>query len=189
MAWKLYENSWHFDGWGHPTRNRLPEGISEFGLISKNSQWHQRDLVKGRWVEISGAIKNGVGILMVLERLLDSVVLIDHFNNISGASTFIAGLNPAKTAISVISYAEMLVGFHSSIIWGYAQEIPKILTPKNILLSKYPMNYNQQRVSLWRYSFMPFWWGWLKNGVRRSGRSGGLSTHNNFSIRTYTLFK
>ena len=47
----------------------------------------------------------------MLERLLDSVILIDHFNNISVASTFIADLNPAKTAISVISYAEMLVGF------------------------------------------------------------------------------
>jgi len=47
----------------------------------------------------------------MLERLFDSVILIDHFNNISVASTFIADLNPAKTAISVISYAEMLVGF------------------------------------------------------------------------------
>ncbi len=47
----------------------------------------------------------------MLERLLDSVILIDHFNDISEASTFIAGLNPGKTAISVISYAEILVGF------------------------------------------------------------------------------
>ncbi len=50
---------------------------------------------------------------MVLNRLLDSVILIDHFNNISAATMFIAGLNPAKTAISVISYAEILVGFDS----------------------------------------------------------------------------
>ncbi len=49
----------------------------------------------------------------MLERLLDSVILIDHFNNISEASTFIAGLDPAKTAISVISYAEILVGFEN----------------------------------------------------------------------------
>ena len=47
----------------------------------------------------------------MLERLLDSVILIDHFNDISEASTFIAGLNPVKTAISVITYAEILVGF------------------------------------------------------------------------------
>jgi predicted nucleic acid-binding protein len=47
----------------------------------------------------------------VLERLLDSVILIDHFNNNHEASTFIGGLDPGKTAISVITYAEILVGF------------------------------------------------------------------------------
>ncbi len=47
----------------------------------------------------------------MLERLLDSVILIDHFNDIAEASTFIAGLDPGKTAISVITYAEILVGF------------------------------------------------------------------------------
>lgn len=47
---------------------------------------------------------------MELDRLLDSVILIDHFNNISVASRFIARLNPVQTAISVISYAEILVG-------------------------------------------------------------------------------
>jgi predicted nucleic acid-binding protein len=52
-----------------------------------------------------------MGVLMQLEQLLDSVILIDHFNNISVASRFIANLNPAQTAISVISYAEILVGF------------------------------------------------------------------------------
>ena len=58
----------------------------------------------------------------MLERLLDSVILIDHFNNISEASTFIAGLDPVKTAISVISYAEILVGFENE-----AVEKPKAL--------------------------------------------------------------
>ncbi len=48
---------------------------------------------------------------MELERLLDSVILIDHFNNISVASRFISSLNPAQTAISVISFTEILVGF------------------------------------------------------------------------------
>jgi len=47
----------------------------------------------------------------MLERLLDSVIIIDHFNGISEASTFISGLDPARTSISVISYAEILVGF------------------------------------------------------------------------------
>jgi predicted nucleic acid-binding protein len=58
----------------------------------------------------------------MLERLLDSVILIDHFNNISEASTFIAGLDPVKTAISVISYAEILVGFENETV-----EKPKAL--------------------------------------------------------------
>jgi predicted nucleic acid-binding protein len=52
-----------------------------------------------------------MGILRMLKRLLDSVILIDHFNNISQATKFIAGLDPACTAISVISLAEILVVF------------------------------------------------------------------------------
>jgi predicted nucleic acid-binding protein len=52
----------------------------------------------------------------MLERLLDSVILIDHFNNISEASTFIANLDPAKTAMSVISYAEILLGFENETV-------------------------------------------------------------------------
>jgi hypothetical protein len=57
-----------------------------------------------------------MGVLIMLERLLDSVILIDHFNNISKASLFIAGLDPGKTAISVISYAEILVGFKNETV-------------------------------------------------------------------------
>ena len=49
--------------------------------------------------------------LTMLERLLDSVILIDHFNDIPKATTFIASLDPGRTAISVITYAEILVGF------------------------------------------------------------------------------
>jgi len=52
----------------------------------------------------------------VLERLLDSVILIDHFNDISKATKFILGLNPEKTSISVISRAEILVGFDENSI-------------------------------------------------------------------------
>ena len=47
----------------------------------------------------------------MLERLLDSVILIDHFNNIGKATDFILSLDPRKTAISVISRAEILAGF------------------------------------------------------------------------------
>jgi predicted nucleic acid-binding protein len=47
---------------------------------------------------------------MILERLLDSVILIDHLNGIEQATRFISGLDPRSTAISVISLAEILVG-------------------------------------------------------------------------------
>lgn len=46
----------------------------------------------------------------MIERLIDSVILIDHLNGIDKATQFILGLYPAKTAISVITRAEILVG-------------------------------------------------------------------------------
>lgn len=46
----------------------------------------------------------------MLERLLDSVILIDHLNSVPPATEFILALDPEKTAISVISYAEILTG-------------------------------------------------------------------------------
>jgi predicted nucleic acid-binding protein len=52
----------------------------------------------------------------MLDRLLDSVILIDHFNDVVDASAFIAALNPGKTAISIITYAEILVGFENDSI-------------------------------------------------------------------------
>ena len=55
-----------------------------------------------------------MGVIILPERLLDSVILIDHFNGISQASAFVFGLDPAKTAISVITYAEILVGFEGA---------------------------------------------------------------------------
>jgi predicted nucleic acid-binding protein len=70
-----------------------------------------------------------VEILIMLERLLDSVILIDHFNDIAEASTFIAGLDPNKTAISVITYAEILVGFEEKI----AEEAKALLNHYEIL--------------------------------------------------------
>ena len=48
---------------------------------------------------------------MTLERLLDSVILIDHFNSIPQATEFIINLDPDKTAVSVITRAEILAGF------------------------------------------------------------------------------
>lgn len=46
----------------------------------------------------------------MLERLLDSVILIDHLNDVSPATQYLLSLDPARTAISVISYAEILTG-------------------------------------------------------------------------------
>ena len=46
----------------------------------------------------------------MIERLIDSVILIDHLNDVSEATRFIAALNPLKTAISVITRAEILAG-------------------------------------------------------------------------------
>ncbi|MBI5586675.1 MAG: PIN domain-containing protein [Deltaproteobacteria bacterium] len=46
----------------------------------------------------------------MLERLLDSVILIDHFNGLTPATRFLIALNPDSTAISVITLAEILVG-------------------------------------------------------------------------------
>ena len=51
---------------------------------------------------------------IVLERLLDSVILIDHLNGIDQATKFILSLDPEKTAISVITRAEILVGIEES---------------------------------------------------------------------------
>ena len=43
-------------------------------------------------------------------RLLDSVILIDHFNNVPESTEFLMGLYPEQTAISVVTRAEILVG-------------------------------------------------------------------------------
>ena len=46
----------------------------------------------------------------MIERLIDSVILIDHLNGIEKATRFIAKLDPLETAISVITRAEILTG-------------------------------------------------------------------------------
>ena len=46
----------------------------------------------------------------MIERLIDSVILIDHLNGIDKATQFVLGLNPVQTAISVITRPEILVG-------------------------------------------------------------------------------
>jgi len=46
----------------------------------------------------------------MVNKLLDSVILIDHLNGVPEAEEFVSGLDPAETAISVITWAEILVG-------------------------------------------------------------------------------
>ena len=50
----------------------------------------------------------------MIERLIDSVILIDHLNGIDKATRFILKLDPTLTAISVITRAEILTGFEES---------------------------------------------------------------------------
>jgi len=57
-----------------------------------------------------------VGITAVLERLLDSVILIDHFNNLPQTTNFVLSLDPEGTAISVISRAEILTGIDNNAV-------------------------------------------------------------------------
>ena len=46
----------------------------------------------------------------MIERLVDSVILIDHLNGIDKATKFVLELDPGETAISVITRVEILVG-------------------------------------------------------------------------------
>jgi predicted nucleic acid-binding protein len=48
--------------------------------------------------------------LMMIERLIDSVIIIDHLNGLENATRFILELDPQQTAISVITRAEILTG-------------------------------------------------------------------------------
>lgn len=51
--------------------------------------------------------------LVILTRLLDSVILIDHLNGVDKATDFLSSLPTNETAISVITRAEVLVGVDS----------------------------------------------------------------------------
>ena len=46
----------------------------------------------------------------LIERLIDSVILIDHLNGIEKATRFIIKIDPSETAISVVTRAEILTG-------------------------------------------------------------------------------
>lgn len=46
----------------------------------------------------------------MIQRLLDSVIIIDHLNGVDAATRFISEINPEGTSISAITWAEILVG-------------------------------------------------------------------------------
>jgi len=46
----------------------------------------------------------------MMDRLVDSVIIIDHLNGIDKATRFMLDLDPRQTAISVITRAEILTG-------------------------------------------------------------------------------
>ena len=48
----------------------------------------------------------------MIERLIDSVIIIDHLNGIDKATQFILNLDPRQAAVSVITRAEILTGIH-----------------------------------------------------------------------------
>ena len=68
----------------------------------------------------------------MIEWLLDSVILIDHFNNEKKATRFLTGLDPNKAAISVITRAEILVGFESGKRVEKAKSLLDQFTPLTI---------------------------------------------------------
>ena len=47
----------------------------------------------------------------MLQMLIDSVILIDHFNGLERATRFILDVDPDSSCISVITRAEIMVGF------------------------------------------------------------------------------
>ena len=50
----------------------------------------------------------------MIERLIDSVILIDHLNGIEKATRYIIKLDPTLTAISVKTRAEILTGLEET---------------------------------------------------------------------------
>ena len=50
----------------------------------------------------------------MIERLIDSVIIIDHLNGVDAATQFLLGINPQQTSISVITWAEIMVGVEAA---------------------------------------------------------------------------
>jgi len=44
----------------------------------------------------------------MIEKLVDSVIIIDHLNGIEAGTQFVLGLNPRKTAISILHHSNKI---------------------------------------------------------------------------------
>jgi len=72
---------------------------------------------------------------MMLDRLLDSVILIDHLNGLPEANKFVSTLDPEVTAISVITRAEILVGIEQEdepLAKAFLDQFPLLIIDKDI---------------------------------------------------------
>ena len=72
---------------------------------------------------------------MMFNRLLDSVILIDHLNDIPEANRFVLSLDPEATAISVITRAEILVGVEpadESLVKAFLDQFQLLIIDKDI---------------------------------------------------------
>ncbi len=85
---------------------------------------------------------------VMMERLIDSVILIDHLNGIEQATHFILGLNHKETAISVITRAEVLVGIDDE-----KKEITKAFLDQfeTLIIDKYIADYSAKLRSRYRW--------------------------------------
>lgn len=71
----------------------------------------------------------------MLARLLDSVILIDHFNGVRAAKDFVLSLQPEETAISVITRGEILVGVESkdeALVKAFLEQFHLLIIDKTI---------------------------------------------------------
>ena len=51
---------------------------------------------------------------LMIARLIDSVIIIDHLNGVDAATQFLLGINPQQTSISVITWAEIMDGVEAA---------------------------------------------------------------------------
>jgi hypothetical protein len=71
----------------------------------------------------------------MIERLIDSVILIDHLHGVEKATRFIINLDPLETAISVITRAEILTGLDEE----HQLEVIQLLDQYQLLIIDKPI--------------------------------------------------